>query len=153
MTHNPKIGDIIEIPTSKGLAYAQYTHKLEHYGALLRVLDGFFESRPNQFNELAEKKHKFVIFFPLGAAIRRKIFLIVGHAEIPDNAKEFPLFRAGAVGKSGKVATWWLWDGKKEWMIGDLTLEQRHLPILGVVNDTALIQRIESGWTPENDRR
>ena len=32
-----KIGDIVEIKTGKGLVYAQYTHKHQQYGALLRV--------------------------------------------------------------------------------------------------------------------
>ena len=32
-----KIGDIVEIETSKGNVYAQYTHKHKQYGALLRV--------------------------------------------------------------------------------------------------------------------
>jgi len=47
MPRRVKIGDIIEIPTSKGLAYAQYTHNHKqrpHFGALIRVLDGLFES-------------------------------------------------------------------------------------------------------------
>jgi hypothetical protein len=152
MTKNPIIGDIVEIPTSKGFAYAQFTHKQDQYGALLRVLDGTFDTRPKVFDEIVDKKHRFVTFFPLSAAIRRKIFFIVGHADVPLEAKEFPTFRAGAVGKNRKVATWWLWDGNKEWMIGDLTPKLSHLPIREIVNDTALIHRIESGYTPENDR-
>jgi len=153
MALNPEIGDIIEIPTSNGFAYAQYTHRHDKFGALLRVLDGFFKSRPKEFDALVKRKHRFVIFFPLGAALRRKIFPIVGHAEVPDDAKDFPIFRSGAVGKNGKVATWWLWDGKKEWRIGHLTPEQRRLPIRGVVNYAALIQMIDSFWAPETDSR
>jgi hypothetical protein len=153
MAHKVKIGDIIEIPTSKGLAYAQYTHQHEMYGGLIRILDGFFISRPINFDELVKRKHKFVVFFPVRAAISRKIFEIVAHCEIPEEASNFPVFRDGLPDRVGKVTNWWLWDGKKEWMIGRLTDEQRKFPIRGILNDTALIERIESGWTPETDKR
>jgi hypothetical protein len=151
-----KIGDIIEIPTAKGLAYAQYTHKHQqspHYGALIRVLDGLFESRPKDFADLVKKRHRFVVFFPLGAAVNRGIFSVVAHGEIPEEARSFPIFRSGFIDRDGKVDNWWLWDGEKEWDVGKLTPEQRALPILGTVNDTGLIYWIESGWTPETDSR
>jgi hypothetical protein len=38
MSKRPKIGDIVEIPLPEnGTGYAQYTHKHNQYGALLRV--------------------------------------------------------------------------------------------------------------------
>lgn len=49
------------------------------------------------------------------------------------------------------LITWWLWDGVNEWPIGKLTKEQKHLPFNEVWNDTLLVERIESGWTPETD--
>ena len=44
-----------------------------------------------------------------------------------------------------------LFDGVNEWPIGKLTKEQKHLPFNEVWNDTLLVERIESGWTPETD--
>ena len=60
-----KIGDVIEIPTSKGFAYVQYTHYHKDppvYGSLIRVLEGFYKTRPSEqeFSEIV-KKH-FVLF-------------------------------------------------------------------------------------------
>jgi hypothetical protein len=52
---------------------------------------------------------------------------------------------------TGKVKVWWLWDGEREWQVGELTEEQRGLSFREVWNDTLLIERIESGWTPETD--
>jgi len=149
------IGDIVEIPTAKGLRYAQFSH--EHaqpprYGALIRVLPRFFQSRPGDFSELVRQPETFVTFFPLQAAVNRKIFAVVGNCPVPDFAKPFPLFRSGVVDPATrKVKVWWLWDGEKEWKVGDITLEQRKLPLRGIWNDTLLIERIESGWTPSND--
>ena len=82
----------------------------------------------------------------------RGIFEVVGNEPLRPDLQEFPLFRAGNRGLPGtQVAVWWLYDGEKEWKIGELSEEQRKLPILGICNDTFLISRIESGWTPETD--
>ena len=149
---NLKIGDVVEIITSKGLAYAQYAHKHKQYGAMLRVFRRIFVSRPSEIPELVESEPAFMCFFPLGAAVDKGIVAIVEHCALPSNALRFPVFRAGVVDPStSKVAVWWLWDGEKEWTVGELSEEQRKLSIRGVWNDALLVQRIESGWTPEKD--
>ncbi|AHF84108.1 hypothetical protein RLEG3_20840 [Rhizobium leguminosarum bv. trifolii WSM1689] len=147
-----KIGDIVEINTAKGFSYAQYAHKHKQYGVLLRVFGKFFESRPDSFNDLVSEQPVFMCFFPLNAAVGQRIVSIVDNVALPSDAKKFPTFRAGIVDPATqKVGVWWLWDGENEWRIGQLAAEQRHLSIRGVWNDTLLIERIESGWTPETD--
>jgi hypothetical protein len=149
-----KEGDIIEIPTAKGLAYAQYALKNREWGALLRVLPGFHQTRPADFAPLVAQPERFVTFFPLQAAVSRKIFAVVAHADVPARAQVFPLFRAaGFIDRDGKVQDWWLWDGEREWRVGQLTDELRRLPLRSIFNDTLLITRIEEGWTPETDPR
>jgi hypothetical protein len=151
MAH-PKIGDIVEIATKRGFAYAQFTHKHKMYGALLRLLPGFYDHRPADLARLASSGTKFVTFFPLGAAVNRGIVEVVGNMAVPDEAKPFPLFRAGTPDRdTKKVNTWWLWDGEKAWRVGELTPEQMKLPIRGIWNDTALVERLESDWLPENN--
>ncbi|OHA83396.1 MAG: hypothetical protein A2937_03680 [Candidatus Yonathbacteria bacterium RIFCSPLOWO2_01_FULL_47_33b] len=147
-----KIGDIVQIRTSKGFAYAQYIHKHPQYGALIRVLPNIYDAPVHDYLQIAEESERFVVFFPLSAAVNKQIVSIVGNAPVPDFAKKFPTFRAGVADPAtGKVTTWWLWDGEKEWRVGDLTPEQRKMPIRGIWNDTLLIERIESGWKPETD--
>jgi hypothetical protein len=147
-------GDVIEIPTSRGLCYAHYSLKKNQWGALLRILPGFFAQRPKNICALVKEKEKFVTFFPLQAAVNRKIFEVVEFCEVPESARDFPLFRAaGYVDRDGKVHDWWLWDGEREWRIGTLTSEQLKLPIRSVINDTLLIEEIEGDWTPETDPR
>jgi hypothetical protein len=149
-----RIGDVVEIATAKGLAYAQCTHQHKQWGELLRILPGFFGARPSGFAELVTQREAFVVFFPLKAAVSRKLVSIVGNEQVPLEAQKFPLFRAaGFVDRSGRVREWWLWDGERSWQIGNLTDEQRRLPIQEVCNDTALKEMIEEGWTPETDRR
>jgi hypothetical protein len=152
MTKKIRIGDIVEIPTAKGLTYAQMSHNHARYGALLRVLPGYFTSRPSDFNELIHQPETFATFFPLQAALNRTIFDVVSNCPVPDFAKPFPLFRTGVEDPATrKVKVWWLWDGEKEWKVGDITTEQRKLSLRGIWNDTLLIERIEAGWTPSND--
>lgn len=148
----PRIGDIIEIPTPRGYAYAQYTHKVPSYGELLRILPGLYESRPADVASLSRMRERFHVFFPLGIATARGIVSIAGTAEIPEQARAFPTFRmAGGQDRSGRIRNWWLWDGREQRYVGQLTPEQCHLSIAEVWNDTLLIERLASRWSPADE--
>jgi len=156
MSKKIKIGDIIEIRTKKGLAYALYTHEYDappQYGALLRVFGGFFNERPTDFKEVIKKSVRFSKFFPpLQAAINQGIFEVVGHQEIPRHLKPFPVFRSNNDSKAKAIDDgWWIWDGKKSVRVGKLTNEQQKYPKKGMVNDTALIEMIEGEWGPDEE--
>ncbi|GAB4191658.1 MAG: hypothetical protein Tsb0015_13620 [Simkaniaceae bacterium] len=160
MTKRTKIGDVIEIPTSKGLTYVQYTHRHSEppvFGDLIRVLQGFYEKRPSrkELEEIVKKPHRFSTFFPVKYTVARNIFENVGHFEIPEFAQKFPTFK-NATGLKVKFdpdeANWWLWDGEKEWKVGKLSREeQMKYPELAVYNDTGLIHAIETGKTQGRD--
>jgi len=144
----PKIGDIVEVPTKKGLAYAQYTHKNAKMGPLLRVFDAQFPARPTHFASIATLPVQFSTFFPLGAAVHRGIFAVVAHENISAVNLAFPVFKNGVPDPgTNKVTNWWLWDGEKEWPVGKLTEEQKSFPDSQIVNDTMLVHLIETGWT------
>jgi hypothetical protein len=148
----PRIGDVIEIPTPEGLAYAQFTHLHDappKFGALLRVFPGIFKSRPEEFGDLVRVEPQFSTFFPLGSACKRGIVRVVAHEPICDALREFPTFRASAKGKDGSWGAWWLWDGEKEWKIGRLNPGMEALPPRGIINDTLLIERIIGRWRHE----
>ncbi len=92
------------------------------------------------------------MFFPLGAAVHQGMFAIVGHEDIPERCRPFPLFKDGIEDtKTGRVSVWWLWDGEREWRVGELTPDQYNLPIRATLNDTMLIQRIVEGWSPADE--
>jgi hypothetical protein len=151
----PKIGDIVELTTPAGFAYAQYTYKhMEppRYGELIRVLPGLYEERPDDLASLARENERFFTFFPLGPACSKGIVEIVGNEDIPENAQGLPLMRVpGAIERDGKVLNWWLWDGKNSRPIGGLDDLSRPLSILRIMSDVTLINRIVSGWSPEDD--
>jgi hypothetical protein len=143
----PQIGDVVEIRTNRGLAYALYTHEHEQYGSLLRVFSRILLERPREFETFLAEQTQFDTFYPLLGAAKRGIVKIAGHVEIPANLQRFPIFRAeGGISRDGRVLNWWLWDGVREWRIGDLSSNQKQFPIRGTVNHTLLVERIESGW-------
>jgi hypothetical protein len=148
-----QIGAVAEIPVKSGFAYLQATHKVPKWGYLVSVFPGIYKTRPN-IQLLTRVASQFRTFFPLQIAVNQGICSLIGRFDLSDENKEFPLFRApGFIDKERRVHNWWLWDGKRSWQIEKLTEEQKKLPIKGVVNDTALISRIESRWRPEKDRR
>jgi hypothetical protein len=152
----PRTGDIFEVPTEAGLAYVQYTHEHPDQGTLIRVLPGIFPKRTDDVCALAERDSVFVSFCPIDIGVEQG-WVPVGNCPVPKSARPFPLFRYGITspvpGKVGvwKVAVWKLWDGDKLERIGDLTPEQRKLPIYGIFAPSMIAERIAAGWTPERD--
>jgi len=150
----PRIGDVIEIPTATGLAYAQFTHKAPLNGHLIRVVEGMWRTRPQALEEVVNAPTRFFTFFPVAAALNQKIVNLAGNLPVPPHFAGFPLMRkAGLEPPGGGKVDWWLWDGKEDRRIGALTPEQRKLSIAQVMNDTMLIKRIETDWHPETDVR
>jgi hypothetical protein len=152
-----RIGDIVEIETKKGLAYAIYTHKHAtppYYGALIQVFDKLYDSPPADMTEVASNPIRFAVFFPVGPAVNRNLVEVFGRVPIPERLKPWPIFRNGHIDpRTQKVPEWWLknLETKQSWYVGVLTPEQRKLPILELWNDTLLKERIEEGWRPETD--
>jgi len=153
MAKKLRIGDVLEIETQRGLAYAQYTHRNEKFGSLIRVLPGFFLTRPKSLADLVRGPSSFVVFYPVRAAISQKVAKVVINEPVPEHAREFPLFRSGTPDPiTNKVQTWWFWDGERGWPVGSLTPEQLKMPIRMIVNHTGLVQLINDEWKPENDK-
>ncbi len=148
-----KLGDVIEIPTSKGLSYVQYTHENKAspvLGSLIRVLEGFSKTRPSneELSHLIKKPHRFQTFCPVHHSVNLGFFELVGNFPVPDFAKKFPTFKSSNT--SHKIdpekKKWWLWDGEKSWKVGELSVEeQKKYPFKGGFNDTGLVTAIENG--------
>jgi hypothetical protein len=152
----PRIGDVIEIPTPSGLAYAHFTHRHDvppRYGAMIRVLPGLAPERPSDFAELVTRPLAFITFYPVGAACLQGLVRVVAHEPLPPSSQGFPTFRVAHRDLTGKnVGPWFLWDGSREWKVGELSADElRSYPPRGVWNHTLLVERILAGWTHEQD--
>lgn len=146
------IGDIIEIPTKLGLAYAQYTHKNPKMGSLLRVFDIQLPTRPTHFSAVIAELIQFSTFIPLGAIVDRGIFRVIAHQPVLEANRAFPIFKSGVRDpRTNVTVNWWLWDGENEWQVGKLADEQTRFPVFQIVNDTMLVRMIETGWRAEDE--
>lgn len=142
----------MEIRTPDGFAYAQYVNKDEIYGALIRVLPGIYENRPQNLDALAAQEERFFVFFPLVAALREGAVHTVGSSLIPESAREMPKMRMpGLRDASGRPESWWIRENGVERRLPHLDHEARRLSIAAVVNDTLLIERIIGGWSPADE--
>ena len=154
-----KIGDMIEIPTSKGLAYVQYTH--EHkippsFGSLIRVLQGFYKTRllDKELGKIVKEPHRFQTFCSVHYGVNLGEWERVGNFPVPDFAQKFPIFKStNALPKSDpQNVTWWLWNGEKSHKAGKLSIEeQRKYPEKAIYNDTGLVHAIETGKSMGRD--
>ncbi len=147
MAKRAKIGDVIQILTSSGVAYAQFTHKHQKYGALLSVFDGFHYERSNKinFSQVVSENPAFNAFFPLQTALNDRLLSVVANVPVADCNKEFPTFRS-----NDNSGPWWIWDGKKETMLErDLTSSEKRYSRGGIISAPLLLERIENGYRPE----
>ena len=162
----PKIGDVIEIATPQGFAYAQFTHDHPMRGEVLRILPGLYATRPADLAALVQQRERYVTFYGLRSIIRgdavtvmggREVpeLAIVGQFEVPARNRPFPLFRSpgGDIQDNGEFPFWWLWDGwdsTTAQRVERLTESQRDLPLDGNPSHPDFIGQIVSGWSPRD---
>ena len=147
------IGDIIEIATSKGVAYAQYVRRVPERGSLLAVMGGLNVTPADDLTEVVNRPLAFYVLFPLQAALTGDVVRRVGTVEVPDRFTRQPILRSrGRVEPDGTVLDWWLWDGERKWRVETLDDAQRDLSLAETVNDTLLVERLETGWRPRHVR-
>lgn len=62
MAKKVKLGDILQVLTSQGVAYAQVTHKHPEFGFLIRVLPEFHNEQPKDFSVVVYGEPQFSAF-------------------------------------------------------------------------------------------
>jgi hypothetical protein len=128
-----------------GFAVALMTHHVERVGHLVWMAEPTFDDEPTLEQVQSIRRWRWPIFFPLGAAIRRRIVTPIGVIPIPPDLVEFPVLRGGI---GGKWRTLTYIDGKEK-LLG--WAKDPTIPISQVVNDTALKEMLISGWMPEKE--
>lgn len=150
MAKRAKIGDIVQILTSKGIAYAQFTHKHNEYGYLLAVFKGFYKSLPGDFSQIVSMKPQFFVFFPLQSALNQNLVSVVSNVPVAVGNKSFPIFRTCHRSSSGEKVNWAIWDGEKSERLGrKLNEKEKTYSMRGIISAPLLVERIEKGYRPE----
>ena len=162
MPRRPKIGDLFEIETSKGMAYGQYCHREggEPLGAgpLIRVIEGLHNRRPTDLQVIARQPTLFWTYYPLGAALNQGLVTNLGTFPIPAEAAEYPVLRSRrGIDRTGLVYDWNILGRDTELratiirIVRILNREEQRLSEAVIVSHPVLIDRIEEQYRPETD--
>ncbi|MGS0648647.1 hypothetical protein ACU81Q_13575 [Komagataeibacter melomenusus] len=146
-----KVGDVFYINTTKGRGYFQYVKHYPRFSYLIRVFEGIYPDEDQNIAGIVHSPVAFLIFFPLGAADRRKLVHKCGHVPLDEEGQKIPVFRNGVPDpQTNRVEVWCFSDEEKEWFVENITDEQRKLPLKIIANAASLIYKIDNGWRPEN---
>lgn len=150
MTQNPKVGDIVEIRTSKGLGFAHYVLNSDEYGYLLRVVGRLYSNRPSNLLEIIQGEAElFYAFYPLRAALRKGLVSVVDNVT-PSREASRPIMRLTELSLSGP--RWSRYDVAKDKVLGRAkTARDNHLSVVEIINHELLVDRIASQWCPANE--
>ncbi|GHA80224.1 hypothetical protein GCM10009007_21120 [Formosimonas limnophila] len=143
-----KVGDVFSILTKKGKVYLHYL-RAEKGKECIKVLDGFFTKDCNDLENLVKAPERFFIGFPVAAAYRRKIIVLEGF--VPANDYELPKYTRTPSSILGVFQGWYIID-EQSWvrtLVDDLTPEQLKLSPRGSVNDTLLVEWLETDFSLE----
>jgi hypothetical protein len=108
------------------------------------MAEPIFDEEPTIQNVGQIDRWRWPVFFPLGAAIRRKSVIPIGMISIPPALDEFPLMRGGNKALGWRTVSFA--DGKSE-TLGPAT--DPTVPIYKIVNEIRLREMLVSGWKPE----
>lgn len=140
-----KIGDIFEIPLSDGrISYGQYVYK-DRMGPIIQVFDLISRERI-QLVQLDQVNPLFPpIITGLFAAIRSGLWTVIGRKTV--ECFIYSNFVSAYYDeKTGKVSTWFIWNGEKFINIGSkLTEDYKKLEYLIGWNPEDVVNRIETG--------
>ena len=145
-----KLGDIFEIATTKGKAYLHYIYNDKTVGDLVRVLPGLYAERPMAIEKLANEKERFVVFFPVSTAYKKKMVHYVGTSD--DAVFTKPRFMRTQHSIRGEFLGWHIIN-TETWhreLVKNLSTDQKQLSPWGIWNTNLLAEDLSKGWSLEN---
>src|ERR1700754_4897300 len=94
MAQKIKLGDVLQVLTSEGVAYALVTHKHSQFGFLIRVYSGFYAQKPRDFALVVAGEPQFSAFFVVQSAVNEGLLSVVANVPVAQSLQEFPTFRS-----------------------------------------------------------
>jgi hypothetical protein len=141
-----KPGYAFSLVCDLGFAVGLMTHYVERIGHLVWIAEPIFDEEPSLEDVAKIDSWRWPVFFPLGAAVRRKLVTQIGVTSVPSSLQAFPILRSGS-----RTTGWTAFteiDGERR-RLGSTS--NPALPIYKIVNDTALKEMIVSGWSPDQE--
>jgi hypothetical protein len=139
-------GLAFSLPTSVGYMVGLETLDIPRIGTLVWIAGPTFAHPPTLDDVRSIREWRWPTLFPVRAAIRRKIVDRIGPISVPEPLLEPPTMRGGG-GPMGWVAFKGFGEGQQ--LLGQT--RDRSLPIYEILNDSALREKIETGWMPSDE--
>lgn len=144
------VGDVVEIPLPDGRkGYGRYVHWDPRVGPLLQVYDLIADDPPPLAAILAAGPKFPPVITGVQAAVAAGLWRVVGHAPVRDFV--YPTFRNGLPDARGRVAVWYLYDGREERRVGALPPGGERYEPLVVWAPADVAARIQTGVRPDPD--
>ena len=140
----PQPGLAFSLSCASGYAVGIVTHDVARIGTLIWIAVPTFGEEPTVEAVSRIEGWRWCVFFPLTAAIRRKIVTVIDTVSIPQAIESFPVMRGGSTQQGWTKVEFE--DGVSR-PLGPAT--DPALTIYQVVNDTRLREMIDSNWRPE----
>ena len=149
----PRLGDLVEVPTAKGLAYLHHTHYCETYGHFIRAIEGLHSQRPDDLEVLIHQPTLFWRFFRLGLACWQRLVKIVASFPVPEEFRPVPPMRTTSGHDAYGYPRAWalLHNGRRIDLGEDLTEEEQRLSWLLITSWEGLLYDLEEQMRPEKE--
>jgi hypothetical protein len=147
-------GLAFSLPTDLGFAVGLATHDVARLGTLVWIAQPTFDMEPTLDVVSEIEVWRWPVFFPLNAALRRHIVTKIGHVAIPQPLETMPYMRSRATLSGKPDGAWNLvrFPGDGSFTTSRLgRTTDPSVPIYRVVNDTALKERIVTGWRSSDE--
>jgi hypothetical protein len=154
-----RLGDVVEIPLATGFAYVQFVFEDKGtmgMGELVRVFPERREQPATSLAELTLNNESYYVFCPIRTAAKKGWIKILGNAPVPEKYRIRPAFKINyAFDRRDKSKLVWFiiepGTGTSRKVGSQLSPEDRTLPMHVIWGLDLLKERIEKGWTPEDE--
>lgn len=147
-----KYGDVFQLSLNNGFGFVQCVKEApKTESEIIRVLPGAYDEKNiDNIEEIVRKRELFFLHFPVKYAINKKFFKPVGNFPVPVDSLAPRFFRTEHMVGTEFVG-WHIVDSEtlQRKLVKTLSYEERKLSEWGVISVPDLVERIESGWTPE----
>lgn len=144
----PVVGDMFAIETGRGRAYLHFVYRDDEIGEMIRVLPGLYTLEPSLV-QLVSSEERYVVFFPISAALKQKLVDFVGH--YPADDFRIPRHMRTEHNVRGEFVCWHIvdtetWNRQQADTLND---DQKKLSPWGTWSYSVLIENLNSDWSLE----
>jgi hypothetical protein len=144
MAKRSNVGKAFWVALGSGFATGIVTYEHPQYLQLVWMAREFLEEPPTP-EDIPSLTWQWCTYFPAAAAMRQRIVEPIGVVEIPETIRTPPLMRTGVP----RLDNWIVVDADFR-SLRKATFDDRFLCPFGIINDTMLIELLESRWKPED---